>query len=73
MVDTPDAGAEAFLALTRFFVNDGTLGETLLRVAELSCQVAPADMAGITMLVEGKPRTGVFTDPDSARDRRSAI
>jgi len=61
----PDTGAEAFLALSQFFVNDSTLGETLTRVAELSCEVGPADMAGITMLVDGKPRTGVFTDPEA--------
>jgi GAF domain-containing protein len=52
-------------ALTQFFVNEGTLGDTLLRVAELSCEVAPADMAGITLLVDGKPKTGVFTDPEA--------
>ena len=52
-------------ALAEFFVDEGTLGETLLRVAELSCQVAPADMAGITMLVEGRMGTGVFTDPEA--------
>ena len=31
-------------------------------MAELACQVLPADFAGITMLVDGKPSTGVFTD-----------
>jgi GAF domain-containing protein len=52
-------------ALSQFFVNDGTLEETLFRVAELACQVLPADFAGITMLVDGKPSTGVFTDPQA--------
>lgn len=56
---------ESFLALSQFFVNEGTLGDALLRVAELACRVAPADMAGITMLVEGRPRTGVFTDAEA--------
>jgi GAF domain-containing protein len=65
MVDGPGPGSEAFIALSRFFVNDGTLGETLLKVAQLACDVSPADMAGITLLVEGKPRTGVFTDPEA--------
>lgn len=65
MADTPAAGSEAFLAVSRFFVDDGTLGDALLHVSQLACQVAPADMAGITLLVEGKPRTGVFTDPDA--------
>jgi len=32
-------------ALSRFFVNDGTLGDTLLKVSQLACDVAPADMA----------------------------
>ena len=58
-----DMDGEAFAALSQFFVSDGTLGDTLLRVSELSCRLGPADMAGITMVVEGKPRTGVFTDP----------
>ncbi|MGO8874976.1 MAG: ANTAR domain-containing protein [Acidimicrobiales bacterium] len=57
--------AASFAALARFFVHDGTLGDTLLRVAQLACQAAPAGFAGITMLVEGKPRTGVYTDPTS--------
>jgi GAF domain-containing protein len=65
MVDALDLGNEAFLALARFFVDDGTLGDTLKEVAELACKVTPADMAGITMLVEGTPRTGVFTDPEA--------
>lgn len=65
MVDIPDRGGEAFFALSRFFVNDGTLGDTLHEVAKLACQMAPADMAGITMLVEGRPRTGVFTDREA--------
>ncbi len=34
-------------------------------LAELACRVAPADMAGITMLVGGKPRTAVFTDSEA--------
>jgi hypothetical protein len=43
-------------ALAQFFINDGTLGETLLRVAELPCKVIPgADMAGITLLVGAAP------------------
>lgn len=52
-------------ALAQFFINDGTLGDTLLRVADLACKVIPADMAGITLLVEGRPATGVFTDPEA--------
>ena len=56
---------EGLSALSQFFIDDGTLGDTLLRVAELACEVSPAGMAGITMLVDGRPRTGVFTDPEA--------
>jgi GAF domain-containing protein len=56
---------ESLRALTRFFVNDGTLGDTLLRVSEMACLITPARYAGITMMVEGKPHTGVFTDPEA--------
>jgi GAF domain-containing protein len=62
-VPIEDPVSEGVLALSRFFVGDGTLGETLTRVAELARDALDADMAGITMLVDGRPRTGVFTDP----------
>jgi GAF domain-containing protein len=65
MADTSGPENESFLALSEFFVDDGTLGDVLLRVSQLACRVAPADMAGITMLVEGNPRTGVFTDAEA--------
>ena len=49
--------------LSRFFVGDGTLEETLLRVSELTVEaVPPAALVGITMMVEGRQRTAVFTD-----------
>jgi GAF domain-containing protein len=57
--------SDAFGALAQFFVHDGTLGDTLQRVAELACKAGPADMAGITMLVDGVPSTGVFTDAEA--------
>lgn len=60
-----DALNEGLRALSRFFIDESPVGDTLLRMSELACEVAPADMAGITMLVEGRPRTGVFTDPDA--------
>jgi GAF domain-containing protein len=62
-VATSDPITEGVLALSRFFVGDDTLGGTLTRVAELARDAVGADMAGITMLVEGRPSTGVFTDP----------
>jgi len=50
-------------ALSRFFIGDSTLQETLSRVADLSVDaVAPADFVGITMIVEGQQRTAIFTD-----------
>jgi GAF domain-containing protein len=55
---------ESLAALSRFFVGDGTVRETLERVSELTTHaVAPADLVGLTMLVEGRARTAVFTDP----------
>jgi GAF domain-containing protein len=59
-VDPLAAGLEV---LSAYFVDDGTVGDTLLRVAEIARQMVEADMAGITMIVEGRPRTGVYTDP----------
>ncbi|MDQ4091213.1 MAG: GAF and ANTAR domain-containing protein [Actinomycetota bacterium] len=50
-------------AMSRFFVGDATLRDTLKRVSELACAALPsADMVGITMLVEGRASTAVFTD-----------
>jgi GAF domain-containing protein len=50
-------------AISTFCVGDATLQQTLHRVTELSVNAIPsADMAGITMLLEGRPQTGVFTD-----------
>lgn len=61
MGDTPLTTGLA--ALSRFFVGDGDLAETLDRVAHLTVDaVGPAELCGITMLVEGRPRTATFTD-----------
>jgi len=49
--------------LSRFFVGDRTLADTLRRVAELTVAAVPsAGLLGLTMMVEGRPRTAVFTD-----------
>jgi putative methionine-R-sulfoxide reductase with GAF domain len=54
-------------AISMFCVGEATLQETLQRVAELSLDAVPnADLAGITMLLEGTPRTAVFTDGAAA-------
>src|SRR5690349_22392141 len=61
MPDSPLA--ESLAALSRFFVGDSTVQETLDRVADLTLEAVPsADLAGITMIVEGRERTAVFTD-----------
>lgn len=61
LTDSPLTSSLA--ALSRFFVGDGTFEETLTRVTGLTVEaVAPAEFAGITMLVEGRQRTAIFTD-----------
>jgi GAF domain-containing protein len=58
--------AESLAVLSRYFVGAGTLEETLARVADLTVEaVPPADMVGLTMPVEGRQRTAVFTDRES--------
>lgn len=55
--------AQSLSALSRFFVGDGTMQETLMRVAHFAEQAVPATaMTGITMLVDGRAKTAVFTD-----------
>jgi GAF domain-containing protein len=67
-----DPLARSLAALARFFVGDGTIQETLNRVAQHAEEALPAaKMTGITMLVEGKARTAVFTD-DTAPEIDSA-
>ena len=63
MPDQTDPLGESLAALSRFFVGDGTLEETLYRVADLAAEAVPgADLTGLTMLVDGKPTTAVFSD-----------
>ena len=63
MAHHADPADEALSALAYFFVDDGTLGDTLRRLVAIATRAAGADMAGITVLTEGKPRTTAFTDP----------
>ena len=60
----PDSALSASLAeLSRFFVGENTVEETLNRVMDLTVEaVPPAHMVGITMIVEGRQRTAVYTD-----------
>ena len=61
-----DPLARSLAALSKFFVGEGTLKETLDRVAHLATEAVPAaDMAGLSMLVDGRARTAVFTDQDA--------
>src|SRR4051794_7510230 len=62
-----DARAQALRALSSFLVAETSMGDTLLRVSEITTEAMPAAaMAGITMLAQdGRPTTSVFTDPDA--------
>ena len=63
MAANSESLTKGLAAMSRFFVGDATLKETLDRVSELACEaVSSADMVGLTMLVEGRPSTAVFTD-----------
>ena len=62
-----DAAAQALRALSQFLVAERSMGDTLLRVSEITIDaLPPADMAGISMLGDdGTPTTGVFTHPQA--------
>jgi GAF domain-containing protein len=64
----PDASPlqASLAALSRFFVSDSTLEATLQRVSELCQQAVPsAHFVGITLMIEGRPRTAIYTDETS--------
>jgi GAF domain-containing protein len=66
MADYPDHLAEGISELSRLLVNEEALDDTLQRVADLACRhIGGADVAGVTLLRDGKPTTAVFTDPTS--------
>ena len=57
---------EGLAELSQYFVGDKTMLDTLHRVATLAVEaIAPAAYAGLTMLIDGAPTTGVFTDPEA--------
>ena len=62
-----DASAQALGALSQFVISKVSMGETLLRVSQITTDALPAaDMAGISLLgADGRPTTGVFTDPEA--------
>jgi GAF domain-containing protein len=66
MADYADHLAEGITELSRLLVNEESLDDTLQRVADLACRnTGGADIAGVTMLRDGKPTTTVYTDPTS--------
>ena len=55
----------AVAALTRYFVGNQSLGESLRQVADLTMQALPqTDQVGITMLVDDRLETSIFTHPE---------
>jgi GAF domain-containing protein len=66
MADYPDHLSEGIAELSRLLVNEESVDDTLQRVADLACQhVGGADVAGVTLMRDGKPSTTVYTDPTS--------
>lgn len=62
-MDNSQPLGDSIAALSRFFVGDATLKETLQRVSDLASATVPSsDMVGLTMLVDGRAATAVFTD-----------
>jgi GAF domain-containing protein len=62
-VPDPDPFRSMLAALSRFYVGGASVQETLHKVALLGADCIPgADLAGITMLHDGRPVTAVFTD-----------
>jgi GAF domain-containing protein len=52
--------------LSSFFVGHASMADTLRDVAELATDAVPmAKFVGLTMMVDGKPATAVFTDRES--------
>ena len=62
-----DARAQALNSLSQFLVANSSMGDTLLRVSQITIDAIPAaEMAGISMLGDdGTPTTTVFTDPEA--------
>lgn len=67
MGTTPTGAEDALLELSELSTSAEELHGTLLKVADLARRYAGADMASITMLVEGKPTTAVYTHEDAPR------
>jgi GAF domain-containing protein len=64
MAEQLHAFEQAVASLSRYFVADQTLGESLHQVTELTMSALPqTDHVGITMMVDGRLTTSVFTHP----------
>jgi GAF domain-containing protein len=71
-LESQDPLARSLADLARFFVGEGSMQDTLTRVTHYAEQALPQSaMTGITMLVDGRARTAVFTD-DTAPEIDSA-
>jgi GAF domain-containing protein len=65
MSDVTPVFREAVASLTQYFVGDASLEDTLRKVCELTVKAVPVvDHVGITLLVDGKLKTSVFTHPE---------
>src|SRR3954454_10323914 len=62
----PEPIDQSLAALSNFFVGGATLQQTLDRVVSHAETAVPhAAMTGITMMVDGKPATASFTNPEA--------
>jgi GAF domain-containing protein len=65
MSDSVNPFEGAVSALTQYFVGNQTLSESLHQVSELATVALPqTDHVGITMMVDGKLTTSIFTHPE---------
>ncbi len=63
----PDAVQESLAALSRYFVGDWSMVDTLSRVCKAAVQAIPAaSLAGLSMTVDARVGTYVFTDARAA-------
>jgi GAF domain-containing protein len=67
LATSEDPIRESLAALSRFFIGDSTMGDTLQRVIDLAVvAVPPAAYTGISMLVDDVVTTSVFSDAEVA-------
>jgi GAF domain-containing protein len=53
--------------VSQLLVAEECLEKTLERIADLACRtISGCEMAGVTVLADGKPRTAVFTEDDAS-------